>query len=259
MTDLTGLGCAAGWSPRVEQGETQSNGAPESSPWIVGTPGMASLLRPLAEGMRITTGRRVRQLERRGKDWHLWFDDESSAGPFQAVAVTVPANETARLLVHVPVLSDALASVRMEPCWTLMIATQNHVMPPIDVMHNVSKSIRWLTRDNTKPGRNPRGDAMVILGSAQWNEGARHLDPQAAAEELWADACDALSLAPLRPSHMIAHLWRDGLTTSALGQSHLFAKDQNAGVAGDWCRGATAEDAFESGTSLGRAMVAALT
>ncbi len=64
-------------------------------PWYVGTPGMASIVRPLAESVRIHTGRTVHTIERHEKGWHVWFEDQTSVGPFNAVAVAVPAPQGA--------------------------------------------------------------------------------------------------------------------------------------------------------------------
>jgi renalase len=73
LEDVAGLGYAARWNPRAQlNGEEGAAG--QMLPWYAGTPRMASLVRPLAESVRIHTGRKV-----------------------HAVAVTVPAAQ-ARLL-----------------------------------------------------------------------------------------------------------------------------------------------------------------
>ena len=77
--------------------------------------------------------------------------------------------------------------------------------------------------------------------------------------ELWAEVSHALSLPPVRPAQMVAHLWRHGLVDNALGETFLFSRDHMVGVAGDWCRGRLAEHAFESGHHLGRAIIDAIT
>jgi predicted NAD/FAD-dependent oxidoreductase len=70
--------------------------------------------------------------------------------------------------------------------------------------------------------------------------------------------CNTLSLPPIRPAQISAHLWRHGLVDEALGETFLFSSESLVGVAGDWCLGRLAEHAFESGTGLGRAIVAAI-
>lgn len=58
---------------------------------------------------------------------------------------------------------------------------------------------------------------------------------------------------------MGAHLWRHGLVEQPLGETYMFSTDLMVGAAGDWCRGRLADQAFESGAALGKAMVDALT
>jgi hypothetical protein len=62
----------------------------------------------------------------------------------------------------------------------------------------------------------------------------------------------------VRPVKTIAHLWRHGLVDASLGESYVYSSEHRVGVAGDWCLGRLAEHAFDSGTSLGRAIVASL-
>jgi hypothetical protein len=62
----------------------------------------------------------------------------------------------------------------------------------------------------------------------------------------------------MRPSHMTAHLWRDGLVDQPLGEACLYSPEHNVGVAGDWCLGRSAESAFASGQHLARAMINSL-
>ncbi len=90
--------------------------------WYVGTPGMSALVRPLAESVRVHTNRRVHTLQWIDKGWHLWFDDQTSSGPFAAVAVAVPAPEASLILGReAPELADQIGGVRFSPCWALMI------------------------------------------------------------------------------------------------------------------------------------------
>ena len=68
---------AARWVPKAASGENAS----QLNAWFVGVPGMSSLVRPLAEGVRLHTERRVHTLRRTDKTWELWFEDETSRRP----------------------------------------------------------------------------------------------------------------------------------------------------------------------------------
>ena len=256
LTEISGLGYAGRWTPRAALNGADGDG--QTSPWVVGTPGMASVVRPLTESVRISTGKRVHTLEQRDKGWHVRFEDEISVGPFQAVAVAAPAAEARLLLGRIPELVAPLSRVRMVPCWALMVRVEEKILPDQDVYSDVSEVIRWVARNNTKPGRNPTGENIVIHASPAWSREAEDADPEAVAEELWSEVSHVLGLPPVRPSRMTAHLWRHGLVDQSLGETHLYSAEHKAGIAGDWCHGRLAEHAFESGDRLGRAIIESL-
>ncbi|SFV37677.1 NAD(P)/FAD-dependent oxidoreductase [Hyphomicrobium facile] len=256
LDEISGLGHAGQWAPRATSNGMRAEA--QSQPWVVGMPGMSSLFRPLVEGVRVTTGRHVQSLERRDSGWHLWFEDQTSAGPFDAVAVAVPVAQARKLLGRIGEFAAPLADVHMTPCWASMVRIEEKVFPAQDVFTDMSETIRWIARNNTKPGRNPAGENLVIHASPAWSSQAEDADPDDVAAELWSQVSYALDLPPVRPSRMTAHLWRQGLVDRPLGKSHLYSPEHRAGVAGDWCLGASAEHAFESGDGLGRAIVNSL-
>lgn len=252
--ELCNSGYATPWKPSTSQGE----GGGQLHTWYVGTPGMSSIVRPLAESVRIHTSRRVHTIDRSDRSWQIWFDDESVVGPFAAVAVAVPAPQAQLLLGRVEELSSALQRVRMSPCWSLMVRLDQRILPDQDVFSDMSEVIRWIARNNTKPGRTQKGDAIVVHASPQWSRMTEDVEPEVVAEELWSEVCHLLKLPPVRPSQMTAHLWRHGLVEQSLGETYLYSSQHHVGIAGDWCLGRLSEHAFESGSALGRAIIASL-
>ena len=255
IDELASTGYAARWTPRAVAGE---EGGGQMLPWYVGTPGMGSIARPLAESVRVTTGRRVHTIQRLEKGWHLWFDDQTSAGPFAQVAVAVPAPEARLLLGRLDELAEPLSRVRMSPCWSLMVRIDERVLPDQDVFSDMSQVVRWVSRNNSKPGRAGRGESIVVHASPVWTRETEDADPAAVAEELWGEVSHVLGLPPIRPAQMVAHLWRHGLVDAHLGETFLFSREHMVGVAGDWCLGRLAEHAFDSGALLGKAMMEAM-
>ena len=256
LDEMTGTGYAAHWVPRTNEGG--ENGV-QMLPWIVGKPGMASLIRPLAEGVRVHTGRRAHTITRgenkHGTSWHIWFDDQTSAGPFNAVAIAVPAPQARLLLGKLDDLAAPLSRVRMMPCWAMMAYFEKPVFPNQDVFSDMSEVIRWIGRNTSKPGRAQRGETIVVHASPGFSREAEDVDPDVIAGELWDEVSRALSLKGVQPDHQSAHLWRYGLVDQSLGESFVFSYEQRVGVAGDWCLGRLAEHAYESGQLLGRAII----
>jgi renalase len=252
LAELTAGGYLARWNPRTMTGE---EGGGQITPWFVGTPNMASIVRPLAESIKINTGRTAHTIQRVDKAWHIWFDDQTSAGPFAAIAIATPAPAARLLLGRVDELADPLARVRMSACWALLVRLEEPVLPGNDVFSDMSQVVRWIARNNSKPGRTGRGDNIVVHAGQAWSRETEDADPMAVAEELWAEVSHVFSLPPVRPAEMQAHLWRHAVTEASLGESYLFSRGQMVGVAGDWCLGRIAEHAFDSGTLLGKAII----
>lgn len=259
LNELNGTGYLAPWKPGTTAGES----GVQMTPWMVGTPGMASLVRPLAEGLRVHTGRRAHTISRAeaksGHAWHIWFDDQTSAGPFSAVAIAVPAPQARLLLGRLEDLAHPLSRVRMMPCWALMLHFNQPVLPPkLDVISDMTEVIRWIARNNSKPGRQKSGESIVVHASPGYSREAEDADPDTIGQELWDEVRRALGLSSVKPEIMAATLWRHGLVDQSLGESYIFSSQHMVGVTGDWCLGRLAEHAYDSGTSLGRAIVAAL-
>ena len=256
LDEMTGTGYASRWVPRTNEGGV--NGV-QMLPWVVGTPGMASRGRPLAEGLRIHTSRRAHTISRSdtksGQGWHIWFDDHTTAGPFNAVAIAVPAPQARLLLGKLDDLAAPLSRVRMMPCWAMMAHFDTAVLPNQDVFSDMSEVIRWIARNNHKPGRGKTGESIVVHASPGFSREAEDVEPDVIAAELWEEVSRVLSLPAVLPSQKSAFLWRYGLVDQSLGESYLFSGKHMVGVTGDWCLGRLAEHAYESGIGLGRAIV----
>jgi renalase len=254
IEELVASAYASRWVPTAANGESASM----LMPWFVGTPGMSSFVRPLAEGIRLHTERRVHTLQRDEKGWQLWFEDETRAGPYHAVAIATPAPEARLLVGRLDDLAAPLERTRVSPCWSVMVRLEERAFPVQDVFSDMSEIVRWVARNNAKPGRPTRGDHIVIHASPNWSRETEDIEPEVVASELWNEVCDILSLPPTRPAQISAHLWRSGIVEEALGETFLFSSEHLVGIAGDWCLGRMAEHAFESGSSLGRAIVRAI-
>jgi renalase len=256
LDELTSVGYAARWMPRSHDGSESG----QMHPWYVGTPGMSMVVRPLAESVRIHTNRNVHTIDSRGSALKIWFDDETSAGPYSAIAVAVPAPAARLLLGNMDYFTRPMTRVRMSPCWALMARFEDLTLPDQDVFSDMSEVIRWVARNSSKPNRSARkGESIVVHASPVWSRETEDMEPDDVAEELWSELSQALELPPTRPKTMSAHLWRHGLVDDSLGETCMFSTEHRIGVAGDWCLGRLGEHAFESGHRVGRMIIDAIT
>ncbi len=197
--------------------------------WYVGTPGMSSIVRPLSEGVRVHTSRSVHTLQPSPKGWIVVFDDETTAGPFAAVAICIPSAQARNLIGRVEGLADVIARVRMAPAWSLMLHFDQRVLPDQDVFSDMSDVVRWIARNNSKPQRRGTGDAIVVHASPDWCRQAIDLEPQDAAEELWSEVAKLFGLDHVRPGVMTAQLWQHGIVEQSLGESFVYSSHYKIG------------------------------
>lgn len=232
---------------------------PRSAAWNgfrVGLPGMDALPAALAAGLDIATRREAVGAWRDGAGWHLSVTTARQAGaategPFDAVAVALPAPLAARLL-PTP-LAAALATVAVAPVWTGMIGVAASVGGPAAI-HGQDGPLDWLFRDSDKPGRQSDVTCLSVQTGPHWS--AAHADRTAA--EIAAAIAGAVTAAHQLPEpiHAAAHLWPHALTRTPLGAPCLVDPALRIGACGDWCLGARVQDAWTSGRALATALLA---
>lgn len=239
----------AAWAPLDPVRST-----PPAQPWMVGSPGMSALLKPLAATLELHTLTTVTALSRRATGWHLHTDTEATPGPFDAVVCTAPAAQCHALFSDFPVMQAALAKVRMAPCWAVMLRYTDALPVSFDARRYPTGAIGWLARQSSRPGYAGQPHGWVLHASAGWSEA--HLEDSA--EQVLAQLQQELACLldiPLPPvSYAAAHRWRHALTTQPLGRPFLANDDGSLYAAGDWCLGARVEYAHDSGQAVAAAL-----
>jgi predicted NAD/FAD-dependent oxidoreductase len=245
-------GAVAPWRPDSEFIERNTH-----ADWRVGTPGMQSLVLPLAAGLDVRSRVSVCELSKNSYDhWFVHTNAGQIAGPFEAVAIAIPAPQAVELLQHLPLFATALESVLMAPCWAAMVALSERLSPWPDLVMPTSGPIGWAARESSKPARS-NSDRWVLHAAPDWTQ--RHLDEQQqwVAQDLlveFARLCGALP--PVQ--YLGAYLWRFARVIRPLGEACLWDASQRIGACGDWCIDARIEAAWQSGTALGNAIAGEL-
>lgn len=239
--------------------------ASQARPWPdearrVGVPRMSAIPRALAEGLDITLSREVVGIAGTAEGWRLHHvpaqprgaagAEPAEDGPFDAVVLAMPAPQAGALLAQpAPHLKRVLDMVRMAPCWTLMAAFPERLNLP-DTLRPQGGPIGWAARDSSKPGRDAAAECWVVQAGPEWSRAHLEVPPAVAAPALL-DAFAALAGGTLpAPIHAAAHRWRYALVETALGAPCLWDPDRGLGACGDWCIGARAEAAVDSGAAM---------
>ncbi|MBT9511460.1 MAG: FAD-dependent oxidoreductase [Acidovorax sp.] len=254
-------------------GRVAAAGLPHREAHWVASPGMQSLVSTWAEPLRqagqLITDTRVTRIEPDALNTPGWqLRTEGPGGSqhvyagFDAVLLAQPAVPAQALLASSAVdtaLSDALSTVAIAPCWTLMLAYPQAVRPGLTTLGpqwNAARSthhrIAWLARESSKPGRN-MVERWTVQASPAWS--AEHLeDDEARVQAKLIKAFAEVTGIRATPAHADTRRWRYAQTTHPLGKSHLWDAPMGLGACGDWCLGHRVEDAFVSGLELALAV-----
>lgn len=254
-------GVLAAWRPRVHAAWP----APQRREVLVPVPDMPALARHLLGSVPVRLETQVQRLHRTGDGWHVVAVDGHSTGPFDQVVLAMPPAQAAVLLAgHHDDWADALASVRMEPCWTLMAATQD-VDWPWDACEPSRGPLAWVARQDRKPGRSllPGCALWVAHASAAWSAAHHDAAPDAVQQHL-SQALAALLPAGIQPQwlHRAVQRWRYAAPAAASSAAAecWWDAERGLGVCGDFMgrgEGGGVEAAWRSGDELADTVLAA--
>lgn len=260
-----------------DHGRVAAAGLPAREPHWVPVPGMNALARQWAQPLQAQQGlaleTRVTRIERDpqpGARWQLHTVGPESEnghqrtlfGGFDTVLLAVPAWQARELLQNSDIadkLADAIDTVHVAPCWTLMLAYPQAMQPGLNTLGpqwNAARSthhrIAWLARESSKPGREPV-ERWTVQASAAWSREHFEDDPARVNAKLLKAFSEVTGIRA-EPTHAQTHRWAYAQTVKPLGRSHLWDGKTRIGACGDWCIGHRVEDAFVSGLELALAV-----
>lgn len=239
--DTCGPEAISAWRPRGG-GEPALGGD-----WLVSLPGMNGFLKQAAEGLEVRTETTVRGIERFKDGWRLHFDGSAGDDLFDFVIVTAPAPQAMALTPFSPRLQKSLASIRMAPCWALMLALTTPSEIDQDVLRQPSPEIAWLARNSGKPGRSSAVETWVAHADPAWSQDNLELEKVAVLSRLVEAALACLGSNGSDVMHADVHRWRFARVERASDEPFLRDETGTLLVCGDGCLGPRVESAYLSG------------
>lgn len=224
----------------------------------VGVPRMSSPARWLASDLSVTTSARVTELIRCEHRWQLRFDESVSARQalentyYDAVVLALPAAQAAELTrPHAPGLTSHCEAGAMRPCWAAILHFRTPVALPFDAAFVNAGPLRWIARDNSKPGR-PDSETWVLHANTDWS--SQHLED--GADDVVRAMTEAFTeLGGPVPDDAAAHRWRYAEPiTAATADNCRWDAALKLGLCGDWLNAGRVEGAWLSGRALARAL-----
>ncbi|MFC2993510.1 NAD(P)/FAD-dependent oxidoreductase [Halomonas tibetensis] len=236
---------------------------------LCGTPSMSAVTRHLAEGLTVETETRIEHLEGCAGQWQLVDEHGNRHGPFARVVLAIPSSQAHALLgSHDESLAAACETVIQRPCWAAwaLFDAPLPALPDVDsdwqAVRINDPRLRFVVRNQLKPGRQDQGESLSLLANLSWSE-ARLEDSEETVVEALLDAFQQALPAGIslpEPSALGAHRWRYAQPDVFAGGEavNLDYRLSASGLAlcGDGWRGPRVEDAWLSGHHLGEALVA---
>jgi photolyase PhrII len=250
-------GVVANW-PELSQGNSYQiavlkNGTIESysksEQRFVGTPGMSSIGKHLANGLHVQFKTQVESITRTQNQLTLKDASQNLLGNFDRLVVSAPAAQTAELLSEFPSIREPISKIIMNPCWAVMVELSS----PLDAAWAAAfvhdSPISWIARNQTKPGRESTSEHLVIHANSQWSTTNWDQDPEQVAATLLDELWQATSVASQVPITSMAHRWKYAIAANPATAESYFDAETGIAACGDWANGSRVEGAFLSGMS----------
>jgi renalase len=216
----------------------------------VGRPVMQSCIEDMAEFSDVRYRVEVGRVARTAGRWELFGRDGEPLGDYDAVVIAVPAPQALPLLQAAPALEQAVRSVQMIPCWSVMLAFEQPLNLGFDAAFLVMPKLTWAARDSSKPDRE-EAEVWILHGAPEWSAAHRDLESIEVVMQFLQDFELATRRKLPMPSQVDARFWPVALTVNPLAEgSSCYDPELKLGVCGDWCRMPRVEGAYLSGVSL---------
>ncbi len=200
----------------------------------VATPTMSALVKHLIDKAPslLTThyDTRVEALcQRSSHDWEVManvHDVSQSMGTFDRVIVTLPAPQAALLRIQTeadsstgsgnayPVMTERLAAQEYDPSWAVMVAFEQALNLDWGGAFLNGDVVKWASRTNTKPGRAPLPETLVLHAQAEFLRNHFERSGDEVIEKMLADFWSITGHAPRIPLYTAAHRWRYAIPTA---------------------------------------------
>lgn len=225
---------------------------------FVGAPAMTAIGKHLAKSLSIKLGVHIESIEKDQQGWRL----RSKAGElyeyFDKVVFALPAPQSAMILPNTNPLCERLRAIEFDPCWAMMLELDERLeVDWIGAFVN-SGPIRWVARNNTKPGRDPRRETLVVHANPGWSRERFEMSSDEVMDELLDTLWSSLHLEQQKVVSRQAHRWRYSIPANNACTGPVFSSSEGIYACGDWSGGSRVEGAFISGMQVAGELLRAI-
>ncbi|RCS50650.1 FAD-dependent oxidoreductase [Bremerella cremea] len=229
----------------------------DPTPRFVAMPGMKSLGKHLAESLTVRTQTPIVQALYSDDGWVVTTDKKQTYGPYDWLVCTAPPSQTNAILGSRHPFYAKLDEQQFDPCWATMVHFAKPVPVPYDAAFVHENPLRWICRNNSKPGRPLDEECWVLHANPIWS--TENLERTS--EEVTTELLEAFAQAIGQPlgeiRYVTSHRWRYSAPATPLEETCLVDATAQLAICGDWCSGARVEGAILSGLGAAEQILAA--
>ena len=232
------LNCAAPYSP-----SWSPDSLPSKAELWTGTPGMSAIARELGSLTELKWETKISRIQR-AKTFTVHGRD-GVVGEFDQVVVALPVAAARDLLVRSGQSVNALRPVRTARRWSVALEWSAQAGVEWSAGSWQGRVLDLAVKESSKPERESGERWTAYLSAASSAELTLGSDAAVAAVDELATLIQATGVAQMR-----AFRWDDGFVLAPFGASNVLIDELV--LCGDWCTGATVEDAWSSGIAAAR-------
>lgn len=243
-------GVVSDWQPKlVEISAAGKTNRERKHPSYVANPGMSSLAKALAANIEISTACQIAEVSLHDGIWLLRDQDGERHGPFDWVVTAVPSHQAASLLPSSFAHHNAIARVKIEACFSLMLGFFKPISLGFDGAFAEDEVVGWISVNSSKPER-PEPFSVLVQSRNDWAEQNTEVDKLEVQQLMLAHASELTGVDLSVAEHQVIHRWLYAHTQAPAKDDCLIDPDNQLAAIGDWCIGGRVEAAFESATAL---------
>jgi predicted NAD/FAD-dependent oxidoreductase len=219
-------------------------------------------------GIDIRLSTRARQITRHDSDaeamWRIEIDQGTNDGSktnespdilADWVISTAPAPQTADMMPSSANFHQQVSDISMQGCFTLMLGFDSALNIGWDAAWgDHDQPIGFIADNRTKPARDHRCSALAIHAGNQWSSDHLASDPEWVKDQMIAALYARTGIDSQSATHIGFHRWLYANPAQPLRELFVMDTSLQLAAAGDWCLGGRVENAYLSGSALGRAI-----
>ena len=253
LQPLIEQGVVAAWQARIaELGRSKviaTRQWNDKNPHYVGVPSMNAIGKWLSTEVDIRLLTTVARLEQRNDRWLLVDPEGATLGQFDWVVVTAPAPQTAALLPASIHIRQHIEAVRMQGCFSLMMALEQPLVLPWQAARVQQADISWVSVNSSKPGR-AEEFCLVVHSTSAWADAHIDDDDESVLSHLLAECSEVMGIDVDEAVYCSMHRWRYANIDAADVPGYWIDAYMQLAACGDWCIQGRVEAAHKSALAL---------